>query len=210
MKKETTRKSVSQEPASVSETVISGTLSEIKRLIKDGAIANQATQDGFTPLMLAAMRGDPKIVEHLLGHGSDVNARNEIGQTALMIAAKAGHKPIVQQLMGAGADLNALDNEKRNAIRWATTEGDFPEVISLLGVSGAHYDARDIRGITPLMSAALLGFSEAVGILLTLGADETIEFEGKTAYQMASQKGRQEICKTMEAILKNRPKSHKI
>lgn len=188
--------------------VMSGKLAEVKRLIQAGAKVNDRKKDGITPLMLAIFQGEAKLTEYLIKQGADVNLRNEIGQTALMIAAIGGHKCIIEQLVLAGADVRAVDNEKRNAVAWAACRGDFPEVISMLAVIGADYNGRDIRGLTPLMYAALLGHADSAGMLLTVGADETVKFHGKTAYDMADEKGHEEVCRTMKAILINRPKGH--
>jgi ankyrin repeat protein len=125
-----------------------------------------------------------------------------------MIAAKGGHKKIIEQLIQAGADPRAVDNEKRSAIAWATTQADIPEVVSLLVALGADYNARDIRGLTPLMRAAILGYARTVALLLTVGADEKLKVRGKTAYDMAREKGHEEVCQTMLAVLENRPKGH--
>ena len=189
------------------DAVMAGKLADIKRLVQAGVKVN-ARKDHFTPLMFAALQGNVKIAEHLIKHGADINARNDIGQTALMIAAVGGHKLIIQQLIVAGADIKAVDNNKRGPIAWAASRGDFSEVISLLGIFGADYNSGDSAGLTPLMRAALNGYANSVGMLLTLGADEKIKCRGKTAYEMALEEGHKEVCKMMKAILANRPKGH--
>ncbi len=194
--------------SNLKDAVLFGTLADVKRLIRGGARLNSSVEDGFTPLMLAAERGDARIAAHLIAKGADVSRRNDIGQTALMIAAKRGHKKIIEQLVLAGADPRAMDNEKRNAIAWATTQEDLPEVLALLVALGADYNGRDIRGLTPLMRAAMLGYARAVAVLLTAGADEKVKFHGKRAYDMAREKGHREVCKTMLAVLKNCPRGH--
>ena len=192
------------------EAILAGSLDEIKRIVSDGVDLNARADDGFTPLMLAATRGDPSVTEFLIGKGADVNARNKIGQTPLMIAAQGGFKDVAQQLIAAGADVRTRDNEGRNAVVWAATRQDFPEVVSLLAVSGADYNNRDVRGMTPLMYAALMGFPNSTAILLTVGADEKVKFGERTAYQMAADKGHHEVCKTMKSVLESRPKGHRI
>ena len=187
---------------------MSGKLAQVKQLVKAGAKIDEQKEDGFTLLMLAASRGDSKLTEYLIKQGADVNLRNEIGQTALMIAALGGHEPIVEQLALSGADVCAVDDNKRNAITWAASRGDFPNVVSRLIVLGTDYNARDRQGLTPLMRAAALGFDNSVGILLAAGADAAISHRGKTAYDMASEKGHSKVCQTIKTILENRPKSH--
>jgi ankyrin repeat protein len=208
MSKKQSAKSMSS--LSLAEAILSGSLQNVKRLVLARAGVNKRGRDGFTPLMLALNSGSLEIVRYLLSEGADVNARNEIGQTPVMLAAQAGSNDLVQTLILAGADLKATDLEDRNAISWATTRGDFPEIISLLGVSGSAYDLKDIRGLTPLMRAALMGYSGAAAVLLTLGADESIRFEGKTAYELAAAKGNKEVCSTIRDVLRNRPKGHRV
>jgi uncharacterized protein len=190
------------------EAVVSGNPAAVKRLVQAGAKVNRSTGDGFTPLMLAASRGDPRITEYLIKRGADVNRHNAIGQTALMIAALRGQKPIIEQLVLAGADVGAVDNDNMNAVAWAASRGDFPEVISTLVAYGADYNGRDAAGLTPLMKAAMLGYADSAGMLLTVGADETVKFRGKTAYEIAAQNGHHGVCKQMKAILEHRPKGH--
>jgi ankyrin repeat protein len=189
----------------LANAALCGKLSEVKKLVEAGAKLEMGDLDGFTPLMLAIIGGKLKAVAYLIDHGADVNRRNKKGQTALMLAAQDGRKLIVEQLIQAGADVLAVDNEKMNAVSWAACRGDFPEVISMLVTFKAYPDVRDVRGITPLMAASLLGYSNSVAVLLTVGADEKIKLRGKTAYQMASEKGHTEVCRTMKAVLKNRP-----
>ena len=192
----------------LTEAVLLGSLVDVKRLIQAGANVNGSKRDGSTPLTLAAARGDPKITAYLIERGAGVNRSNEIGQTALMIAAQRGNKEIIQQLVAAGADAQTVDNKKRNAIAWAVTRGDFAEVISLLVAFGTDYNAPDSTGITPLMRAALLGYANCAAVLLTAGANEKVRFHGKTAYEMADEKGHREVCDTIRAVVQSRPKGH--
>jgi uncharacterized protein len=185
------------------------TTSQVRKLLLEGAEINVADQDGFTPLMIAIMRGNLKMATYLIERKADVNRRNKIGQTALMLAAQGGHKQLVEELIRVGADVRAVDNEKRNAVSWAACRGDFPEVISTLIVFNADPDARDVRGITPLIAAALMGYANSVGILLILGANERTKLRGKTAFQLAAEKRHAEVCRTMKAVLANRPRSVK-
>jgi len=192
------------------EAILADDVAWARRVIDKGTDVNDCGPDRFTPLMMAAAKGNPGMIELLILKGGDVTLRNDIGQTALMVAAQAGHKPVVQALIVAGSDLRALDDEQRNAISWSVAKGDFPETVSLLAVSGADYDNTDSHGFTPLMRAALMGFDEAAAVLLTVGADERLQVAGKTAFQLAKERGHAKVCSTIEAVLKNRPKGHKI
>jgi ankyrin repeat protein len=195
------------EGSDVLEAARCGSTSAMRKLVLAGAKVNVSDQDGFTPLMLAIMRENWKMAAYLIEQRADVNRRNKIGQTALMLAAQDGYKQLVEQLIRSGADVGAVDAEKRNALSWAASRGDFPEVISTLVAFKADPDIPDVMGITPLMRASLMGHANSVAVLLTVGADEKAKFRGKTAYQMASEKGHAEVCRTIKAVLANRPRS---
>lgn len=57
----------------------------------------------WTPLYVAAMRGNSVIVVKLLRRGADVHVLTADEQSALLAATTFGHTQIVQQLMEAGA-----------------------------------------------------------------------------------------------------------
>jgi ankyrin repeat protein len=107
----------------------SGDLALIERLLAHGADPSIATEDGTTPLMVAAGIGwvegvtyewsreqTLQAVRRLVALGNDVNARNLDGQTALMGAAHKGRNDVVQALVDAGADLATRDIGSRDTI----------------------------------------------------------------------------------------------
>ena len=61
-------------------------LEAIKLLLARGADINQANNAGNTPLIGAAIRGSPALVEFLLQHGANPAAKNGIGLTAMDVA----------------------------------------------------------------------------------------------------------------------------
>ncbi|MEQ1579702.1 MAG: ankyrin repeat domain-containing protein [Steroidobacteraceae bacterium] len=58
----------------------------IKLLLAKGADVNQANNAGNTPLIGAAIRGEPALVEFLLQQGANPNAKNGVGLTAMDVA----------------------------------------------------------------------------------------------------------------------------
>merc|ERR1719464_433321 len=70
----------------------------IKRLLRNGADAKATNDRDETALMLAARKGDNKMVEILLPN-SDAKAVPNSGYTALMLAAKYGSVEMVKRLL---------------------------------------------------------------------------------------------------------------
>jgi len=113
----------------------------------------------------AVKRGDARIVRDLLGQGTDVDARDRYGQTALMLAAHGGHREVVATLIAHLANLNIT----------------------------AKF------GLSALMLAIVAGHAEVARLLVNAGADLSLQghgapgFAGKTAYDLAVERGMLEV-----------------
>jgi len=70
----------------------------LRRLIALGAKAGQGTEDGSTPLILAALEGDAGSVQILLEHGAAPLDENEQGYNAIMAAEHGDHMDVVSML----------------------------------------------------------------------------------------------------------------
>lgn len=99
----------------------------------------------------------------------------------------------------AGTTINDLDAD----LIKASYSGNLPEVERLLN-NGANVNAKRDDGITALMGASIEGHEDVVALLLAKGVDVNEKGNifgrnggGATAYDFASQKGRQEIMKML-------------
>ena len=132
----------------------------IRMLLAAGADPHLTTDDGTTPLMVAAGLGrstytprEPRGVRSpgaeravglLLSAGADIGAVNEAGFTALHGAAFRGLNEVIEHLVAHGADIDARDFRGRTAYRMA--EGSkqsfqfqsWPETAALLKRLGAN------------------------------------------------------------------------
>jgi hypothetical protein len=83
-----------------------GNVSEVKRLISEGANPNSEYMQG--PFLFLAIGYDnPEVVKALIDAGANVNAVHNRGETALMVAVASDSPAVVRTLVDAGADVTA-------------------------------------------------------------------------------------------------------
>lgn len=82
-------------------------------------------------VLVAAIQGNPEIVELLIESGAIVETRNASGQTPLMLAARNGHRDAVEKLVRNGANPFAQDPDGSTPADHATQKGHL-EVADLL------------------------------------------------------------------------------
>ena len=169
--------------------------------IMEFLIASAVNVEGQTPLILATIKGDEKMVKSVLQAGADVNKVGKFGNrsTALMIATRHGYLNITKVLLEAGADVN---------------------MICAKGTSFLNYRQDDVElvgevGDTALIIAARNGHMNIIIVLVEAGADvnkicskapsfleytRDLDLEGKsddTALIIAARKGHVNIIKVL-------------
>eukprot|EP00754_Rhynchopus_humris_P035465 Rhum_TRINITY_DN16991_c0_g1::Rhum_TRINITY_DN16991_c0_g1_i1::g.164981::m.164981 len=116
---------------------------------------NQADAEGNTPLHLAAMTGQHKIVE-ILAKDYHINVDQPGGarqNTALHYAAVNGHAAVVQTLLDLGANVNVVNMDGDTALHLASSQG-YGDVSQILGSVGGDLLAKNDNGETPLVLAS--------------------------------------------------------
>jgi ankyrin repeat protein len=116
----------------LTEAVVLGHHNNVRRLLDEGASVDvHATLEGYSPLILAAMRGDEWSVAALIEAGADVNQADAGGTTPLMwaaYAAEAGPTTVVDLLLRAGADPTPKNRRGETASSMAAWHGKTPTV----------------------------------------------------------------------------------
>ena len=131
------------------QAIRSDSAEKVKLLLAAGANTTRTERNGNLPLVAAARRGKPPVVQALLDHGVDVDDTHDTsGQSALHVAAKQGHAEAVRLLCAAGANVDAgEEGDGATALHLAARYNRAPVVATLLE-HGATIDSswRDAAG----------------------------------------------------------------
>jgi len=147
---ETRRAQLNQDLFAAIDAQVAGTV--LKKLAS-GADVNARDREGMTPLMHAALSGNPDLNQLLLRKGAAVNPYDGFGVTALMQAAWAGHAQVVEILLAQGADPNfqtvlefpRLKKAGATALMGASMNGNL-EVVKLLLDGNIRVNQQDAEG----------------------------------------------------------------
>jgi uncharacterized protein len=200
-------------PARLVEAARQGDVSTLRSLLEaEPELANARTEQGESPVLLAAYHQQPDAVALLAEHArldvfeaavvgraerldellsaepELVRARTPDGWTALHLAAFFGPPNCVERLLAHGADLSALsENAQANTPLHAALAGrGDPAVVDLLLGAGADVNATAAQGVTPLHVAAARGNLELIQRLLARGANISASMaDGTTPAAMA-------------------------
>ncbi|MDQ8757014.1 ankyrin repeat domain-containing protein [Sphingosinicella sp. LHD-64] len=108
-------------------------LSWLGFLLGRGARPDIETNDGSTPLMLAAQIGWREGAERLITGRANVNAANNRGETALIYAVQRNDLPMVRLLVSQGADPDQTDSVAGySALDYARQDRRFSAVLQAL------------------------------------------------------------------------------
>lgn len=121
----------------------------VVELIKSGADIHRIGINGWTPLHMAAARGQVAKARLLIDAGAQVNRRTEIdgSETPLMEAAFAGQPAMVRLLLERGADPSMRDTINRRTpleIAEDVAKGPDPEVVDFLKKENIQVDVDEL------------------------------------------------------------------
>jgi len=130
----------------------------VKQLIDRGAKVNlleagrQELYSNYDPLIMAAQKRKPEIVQLLLEAGADMEVRDEAGYTPLHLACAHNRPAIARLLIEAGAKPATSNQFGEIPLHWACFYG-CADTVRLLLSRGADPDIKDVNGRTALTIA---------------------------------------------------------
>lgn len=95
------------------------------------ASINEASGDGTTPLMGAAMLGKIKQMRELISAGANIDAADERGWTPLMYASSRNVIEAIELLLQHGANHALRNNESQTALEIAQSKGNLEAVVAI-------------------------------------------------------------------------------
>jgi ankyrin repeat protein len=182
----------------------------VRLLLSKGADSKVADVRGSTPLVEAARVDDIDMLRLLMSAPVNINAGGFVGMTALNLAVGHANLPAVKLLLEKGADVNVANVSEvkvknglialsRMTALMSAPESS-PEVMDALVKAGANVNARDIRGMTPLMLAVATDSPDPriVRLLLDHGADTDVKSTaGERALDWAKKFNQPEILRLL-------------
>ncbi len=149
------------------EAATTGNARRLKTILGQSRVRiNEANEEGFTPLSLAAFFGQVEAVKVLLSHGADVNRKppSRFANTALDAAVSGNRTEVVRVLLAAGGDPKVRSAGNATSLHKAAQHGNL-EVVRMLLEHGADPNAIRDGGHTPLDDAREQGHSAVVDVL---------------------------------------------
>ncbi|KAJ7989157.1 hypothetical protein DPEC_G00316600 [Dallia pectoralis] len=164
-------------------------VSAIKAHLDKFKDVDSRSENGLTPLMVAAEQGSLEMIQELIRRGCNVNLDDVDCWTALISAAKEGHVEVVRELLANNANLEHRDMGGWSALMWASYKGRV-EVATLLLEKGASPNITGQYNVYPIIWAAGRGHAEIVHQLILHGAKVNCSDKyGTTPLIWAARKG---------------------
>ena len=109
-----------------------GNVTEVTRLLKNGADPDAHDSVRNTALIFAARDGRLEIAERLIAHGASVDWIDAERVTALILAAYKNHPAIARLLLKHGANTEVRDQWNRTALDYAQRRGKDDAIARML------------------------------------------------------------------------------
>ncbi len=162
-----------------------------EKLISSGAVLDWAGYDGLTPLMIAYINRDRKIIDLLEKAGARIRAEQNviIKKNQLIKASYEGDSVFAEQLLSEIDDYDFKDKKGRTALV-AACENSKISIVRTLLEKKASVNVFTKNGETPLLISIKKGDTDIIKLLVEKGADINVyDSTGKTPLIAAVESG---------------------
>ncbi|XP_078112564.1 ankyrin repeat domain-containing protein 27 isoform X1 [Sander vitreus] len=146
--------------------------------LNDPSIVTPFSRDdrGYTPLHVAAICGQAKLIDLLVCKGAPVNATDYHALTPLHLACQKGFQGVTLLLLHYNANPDAQDNNSNTPLHLACMYGheDCVKALVYYDLQTCRLDLHNDKGDTALHMAARWGYEGIIQVLLENGANTDI------------------------------------
>lgn len=171
-----------------------GDTEALKMILSQAEIdVNQCDDNGFTAVLLTALKGHVESFRLLVYAKADVKRSTKSGETVITLSEVSCTRDLFEKvLLEYALEMDNRNAEGFHALHCAARQGDLGAV-RLLTSKGYDVNAPDGDGYTPLMLAAREGHAHICKLLIMLGAScEFKNSRGETALSLARKNGRKD------------------
>ncbi|PIE90043.1 MAG: hypothetical protein CR997_07920 [Acidobacteria bacterium] len=163
-----------------------GDLELVTTLFENGVdIDAKNPNTGYTPVLLATLRGHRECVQKLLELGADINVQDSRGNSLLHISISRNNEEITRLLLDKKIDIGLKDDRGNAPIHKAILVGN-RRISKMLLAYPSTLNQRGNLERTPLILATVQQRAYLINLLLNKGADIDAKDEmGNTAWDYA-------------------------
>ena len=183
----------SSENPTLNYPLTSGNLEMVKFLVDNKYLSiDSKTQQGSTPIHMAAMSGNLELVKYLQKKGASLESKNNLGDTPLMEAVSSGNLEMVKFFLDKHVTLDVKNSIGNTPLTSAIATGNL-DMVNLLIKNGIKLDLKNEQ-VFSVSSAVLSGKIEMLKFVVKNGGNLDLkDMTGRTPLALAVYKNDIEI-----------------
>ncbi len=182
-----------------------GNLEICKILVESGANVNIADNEGWTPLMRAALAKNADLIKFLINQGSNPKKMNLVGETVIINSASSGCSACLEQLLSSynfvdNFNIDILKNQIEEALVIANNKNDSPTQLILKEYLNSEVNKDKIYSIINNRNSEMLitsnnNFGDGVVVVKSLNdmPSSVGRTDGKTDYKFYKMEAKQPL-----------------